>query len=66
VAGGCDPEWTGAVAGEPRGVPYGWCDAGYVWRQAYRGDYVCATPSQAAQVNADNAAAQSRFQSDVQ
>jgi hypothetical protein len=50
---------------EPGGVPYGWCAAGYLWRQAYMGDYVCVTPSQAAQVNADNAAAQSRFQSDI-
>jgi hypothetical protein len=46
----------------PFGVPYGWCMSGYTWRQAYLGDYVCVTPAQAAQVNADNAAAISRIQ----
>ena len=45
----------------PFGVPYGWCMTGYVWRQAYLGGHVCVTPTQAAQVNADNAAAISRF-----
>ncbi len=46
---------------EPGGVPYGWCAEGYVWRRASMGDYVCVTPAQRAQVDADNAAAQSRF-----
>lgn len=42
-------------------MPYGWCAEGYVWRRASMGDYVCVTPAQRAQVDADNAAAQSRF-----
>ncbi len=41
------------------GVP---CLMGYVWRQAYSGDYVCVTPGQRGQAVADNAAAQSRIQ----
>jgi len=41
------------------GVP---CLMGYVWRQAYAGDYVCVTPGQRSQAAADNAAAQGRIQ----
>ena len=41
------------------GVP---CLMGYVWRQAYSGDYVCVTPGQRSQAAADNAAAQDRIQ----
>jgi hypothetical protein len=39
------------------------CLMGYVWRQAYSGDYVCVTPDQRTQAAADNAAATSRIQS---
>lgn len=42
--------------GDP-GVP---CLNGYVWRQAYAGDYVCVTPASRAQAAADDAAAVSR------
>lgn len=44
--------------GDP-GVP---CLQGYVWRQAYSGDYVCVTPATRTQAAADNAAAVSRVQ----
>jgi hypothetical protein len=36
------------------------CRTGYVWREAYSGDYVCVDPSQRDQAAADNAAAASR------
>jgi hypothetical protein len=39
------------------------CLMGYVWRQAYSGDYVCVTPDQRSQAAADNAAASGRIQS---
>jgi hypothetical protein len=52
------PSPTGTI-GDP-GVP---CLQGYVWRQAYSGDYVCVTPATRAQAAADNAAAVSRVQS---
>jgi hypothetical protein len=42
--------------GDP-GVP---CLSGYVWRQAYAGDYVCVTPASRSQAAADDAAAVSR------
>jgi hypothetical protein len=51
------PSPTGTI-GDP-GVP---CLQGYVWRQAYSGDYVCVTPATRAQAAADNAAAVSRVQ----
>jgi hypothetical protein len=51
------PSPTGTI-GDP-GVP---CLEGYVWRQAYAGDYVCVTPVTRAQAAADNAAAVSRVQ----
>jgi hypothetical protein len=41
-------------------VPYGTCGAGYVWRQAYLGDYVCVSSSQATLVASDNAQFASR------
>ena len=44
------------VIGDPK-VP---CLEGYVWRQAYSGDYVCVTPAQRTQAQQDNAAAASR------
>src|SRR5579863_5999228 len=44
------------------GVPGVPCLMGYVWRQAYSGDYVCVTPGQRSQAAADNAAAQGRIQ----
>ena len=44
--------------GDPK-VP---CLQGYVWRQAYAGDYVCVTPDVRSQAAADNAAALSRVQ----
>ena len=28
----------------PTAVPYGLCEASYVWRQAFMGDYVCVPP----------------------
>ncbi|HEY6279935.1 MAG TPA: hypothetical protein VIX86_26795, partial [Streptosporangiaceae bacterium] len=37
------------------------CLNGYVWRQAFAGDYVCVTPDVQAQAAADNAAATSRI-----
>ena len=36
------------------------CKSGFVWREAYRGDFVCVEPSQRDQAAADNAAATSR------
>ena len=44
--------------GDP-GVP---CLQGYVWRQAFAGDYVCVTPANRTEAAADNAAAVSRVQ----
>jgi hypothetical protein len=38
------------------------CLQGYVWRQAFAGDYVCVTPGNRAEAAADNAAAVSRVQ----
>jgi hypothetical protein len=38
------------------GISYGTCIKGYVWRQAYMGDYVCVTRATQKQVAADNAA----------
>jgi hypothetical protein len=52
------PSPTGTI-GDP-GVP---CLQGYVWRQAYGGDYVCVTPATRAQAAADDAAAVGRLQS---
>ncbi len=52
------PSPTGTI-GDP-GVR---CLQGYVWRQAYSGDYVCVTPATRAQAATDNAAAVSRVQS---
>jgi hypothetical protein len=52
------PSPTGTI-GDP-GVP---CLMGYVWRQAYSGDYVCVTPATRAQAAADNTAAASRVKS---
>jgi len=51
------PSPTGTI-GNPD-VP---CLIGYVWRQAYNGDYVCVTPATRAQAAADDAAADSRIQ----
>jgi hypothetical protein len=51
------PSPSGTI-GDP-GVP---CLQGYVWRQAYSGDYVCVTPATRSQAAADNAAAVSRVQ----
>ena len=51
------PSPSGTI-GDP-GVP---CLEGYVWRQAYAGDYVCVTPANRSQAAADNAAAVSRVQ----
>ncbi len=51
------PSPSGTI-GDP-GVP---CLQGYVWRQAYSGDYVCVTPATRTQAAADNAAAVSRVQ----
>jgi translation initiation factor IF-1 len=36
------------------------CKSGFVWREAYPGDFVCVEPSQRDQAAADNAAASSR------
>jgi hypothetical protein len=52
------PSPTGTI-GDP-GVP---CLQGYVWRQAYSGDYVCVTPATRTEAAQDNAAAVSRIQS---
>jgi hypothetical protein len=49
------PSPAGSI-GDP-GVP---CLNGYVWRQAYPGDYVCVTPASRSQAAADDAAAVSR------
>ena len=51
------PSPTGTI-GEP-GVP---CLQGYVWRQAFGGDYVCVAPATRSQAAADNAVAVSRVQ----
>jgi hypothetical protein len=51
------PSPSGTI-GDP-GVP---CLQGYVWRQAFAGDYVCVTPGNRAEAAADNAAALSRVQ----
>lgn len=45
------------IIGDPS-VP---CLQGYVWREAYQGDYVCVTPDIRAGAAADNAAAASRI-----
>jgi hypothetical protein len=37
------------------------CRSGFVWREAYPGDFVCVEPSQRDQARADNAAAISRI-----
>ena len=50
------PSPSGTI-GDP-GVP---CLQGYVWRQAFAGDYVCVTPDVRAQAAADNAAATGRI-----
>jgi hypothetical protein len=47
----------GGTIGDP-GVA---CLQGYVWRQAYAGDYVCVTPGTRGQAAADNAAAPGRI-----
>jgi hypothetical protein len=39
------------------------CLRGYVWRQAYAGDYVCVTPATRSRAAADNAAAADRIAS---
>ncbi len=52
------PSPTGTI-GDP-GVP---CLQGYVWRQAYSGDYVCVSPATRTEAATDNAAALSRVQS---
>ena len=49
------PSPTGTIG--DAGVP---CLQGYVWRQAYSGDYVCVTSATRTQAAADNAAAVSR------
>jgi hypothetical protein len=51
------PSPTGTI-----GDPNAPCLEGYVWRQAYPGDYVCVTPANRTQAAADNAAALSRVQ----
>jgi hypothetical protein len=51
------PSPSGTI-GDP-GVP---CLQGYVWRQAFAGDYVCVTPANRTEAAADNAAALSRVQ----
>jgi hypothetical protein len=51
------PSPTGTI-----GDPNAPCLIGYVWRQAYAGDYVCATPATRSQASADDAAASSRIQ----
>ena len=43
------------TADDPR-----WCVTGYVWRDAFRGDYACVRPSDRQQAWNDNAAAASR------
>lgn len=37
------------------------CDQGYVWREAFQGDYACVHPDVRAQAQQDNAAAASRW-----
>jgi hypothetical protein len=37
------------------------CKSGFVWREAFPGDFVCVEPSQRDQAAADNAAAASRI-----
>jgi hypothetical protein len=51
------PSPTGTI-----GDPNAPCLIGYVWRQAYSGDYVCVTPAIRTQAAADDAAANSRIQ----
>jgi hypothetical protein len=52
------PSPTGTI-GDPD-VP---CLQGYVWRQAYSGDYVCVVPATRTEAAVDNTAAVSRVQS---
>jgi hypothetical protein len=40
------------------------CVEGYVWREAFPGDYVCVLPATRAKAAADNAAAGSRIEAD--
>jgi hypothetical protein len=51
------PSPTGTI-----GNPNGPCLIGYVWRQAFHGDYVCVPPATRAQAAADDAAANGRIQ----
>jgi hypothetical protein len=37
-----------------RAVPYGLCEAGYVWRQSFMGDYVCVLPQEQEQILDEN------------
>ena len=48
---------SGNSAGPAVGLP---CQSGYVWREAYAGDYVCVTPESRSRAAADNAAAAGR------
>ena len=51
----------GAAAG-PTAAAADWqCDAGYVWREAFPGDYVCVTPAVRDRVMRDNDLATSRW-----
>lgn len=38
----------------PYAVPYGLCEASYVWRQSFMGDYVCVPTQTMAQALAEN------------
>jgi hypothetical protein len=46
----------------PPVVPYGICQAGYGWRQAHMGDYVCVSLTEQMQVASDNVMAASRIE----
>lgn len=48
---------AGHGTGPAVGLP---CKQGYVWREAYAGDYVCVTPDSRSRAAADNAQAASR------
>ena len=45
-------------------LPFGptTCKSGFVWREAFHGDFVCVTPGSRSEAAADNAAARSRIQ----
>ena len=51
---------TFAAAAAPHADAAAWCKSGYVWREAFPGDFACVTPIDRQTVTNQNAAAASR------